>query len=106
MRVRVRLCALEYRFERHAECGKGRDVATVGSLRSDVECRRLRQLLLHVRAVSIRARDCCMRECRWGITLARAGVGGLLGCMHALFACGLADGRRGREHVYAGYHSV
>jgi hypothetical protein len=42
------LCALEYRFERQAKCGKGRDVATVGWLPSDVECRRLRQLLLHV----------------------------------------------------------
>ena len=40
------------------------------------------------------------------ITLAVAGVADLLGCMHALFACGLPDGRRGREHVYAGYHSV
>ena len=39
-------------------------------------------------------------------TLAVAGVGDSLGCMHALFACGLPDGRRGREHVYAGYHSV
>ena len=65
MRVGVRLCALEYRLERQAKCGKQRDVATVGWLPSDVEYRRLRQLLLHVRAVSMRAQDCCMRECRW-----------------------------------------
>jgi hypothetical protein len=31
-----------------AKCGKERDVATVGWLPSEVECRRLRQLLLHV----------------------------------------------------------
>ena len=48
MRVRVRLCAIRYRFERQAKCGKERDVATVGWLPSDVEYRRLRQLLLHV----------------------------------------------------------
>ena len=48
MRVRVRLCALEFRFERQAKCDKERDVATVGWLPSDVEYRRLRQFLLHV----------------------------------------------------------
>ena len=35
--MRVRLCALEYRFERHAKCGKERDVATFGWLPSEVE---------------------------------------------------------------------
>ena len=39
--VDVRLCALEYRFERQAKCGKERDVATVGWLPSDGEYRRL-----------------------------------------------------------------
>ena len=47
MRGCVRLCALEYMFERLAKCGKERDVATIGSL-SDVVYRRLRLLLLHV----------------------------------------------------------
>ena len=44
----ARACAIKYRFERQAKCGKERDVATVGWLPSDVEYRRLRQLLLHV----------------------------------------------------------
>ncbi len=41
MRVLVRLCALEYIFERHgqAKCGNEGDVATVGWLPSEVECR-------------------------------------------------------------------
>jgi hypothetical protein len=45
----VDVCALEYRSERQAKCGKEKDAATVGRLPSDVEYRRrLRQVLLHM----------------------------------------------------------
>ena len=69
-------------------------MATVGSLRSDVEYRRLRVLLLHVWAVSMRAWDCCMRECRW-VCFHYIGGGGRWGLVrvHACTLCVRAAGR-------------
>ena len=70
-------------------------------LPSDVELKRLLKVSLHVLAVSMRARDCCMRECRWmcnyyiggGGRCGLASVHGCtLACMYALLHAGCRTG--------------
>ena len=75
-------------------------------LPSDVELKRLLKVSLHVLAVSMRARDCCMRECRWmcnyyiggGGRCGLASVHGCtLACMYALLHAGCRTGGLGEN---------
>ena len=75
-------------------------------LPSDVELKRFLKVALHVLAVSMRARDCCMRECRW-MCIYYIGGGGRCGlanvhgctlaCLYALLHAGCRTGGQGEN---------
>ena len=82
--------------KRQETCGMERAVATVGC-----RVKAIAKGSLHVLAVSMRARDCCMRECRWmcnyyiggGGRCGLASVHGCtLACMYALLHAGCRTG--------------